>query len=294
MSPRAFVSRSAWPGRRGARAPATGRPSAAVMRSRRAARVGPLGAVALSQLERRREADGACDVLRSRPQARAPGRRRARSPAGRRCRGRRGRPMPFGPPSLCAASVTVTSPGSRPISTRTPEGACTASRCSGTPRSAQMAATASTGWTTPVTLFAHITQASASPGRTRSAKAPRSSTPSASTGAQTTSHPRAARARTGSRTAGCSMALATTRPARPAVRPWIAMLSDSEPPPVKTTSCGATPSTPATRARASERPARAARPAQCGSEALPNRSVKNGSMASSTAGARGVVAAWSR
>ena len=76
-------------------------------------------------------------------------------------------------------------------------------------------------------------------------------------------------------------------------RPSTARLSASEPPPVKTTSAGSTPSTPAAVVRASSRPRRAARPAQCGSDGLPKSSRSERSMEASAASDSGVVAAWS-
>ena len=81
------------------------------------------------------------------------------------------RPAPFGPPSLCPATAAVTSPGSEPMSTSSAGQACTASRCSGTPRSAQIAAASATGWITPVRLLAQIRLQTRSPGRTASSKA---------------------------------------------------------------------------------------------------------------------------
>ena len=182
----------------------------------------------------------------------------------------------------------VDAPGS--ARTSAPEAACTASTCSGTPRSAHSSAIASTGCSAPVTLLAAITQQSASPGRTSSASAPMSTTPSAVTGAHATSPPYAS---SGSRTAGCSIALATTRPPA-ARRPSTARLSASDPPPVKATSPGAQPSVAATDSRAASSPARAARPAACGSDGLPKCSFRYGSIARQAAGDSGVVAAWSR
>ena len=69
------------------------------------------------------------------------------------------------------------------------------------------------------------------------------------------------------------------------------MLSASEAPPVKTTSACSTPSASAAWARAASSPCRASRPAQCGSEALPKYSRRNGCIASQAASETGVVAA---
>ena len=90
--------------------------------------------------------------------------------------------------------------------------ACTASVWNGTPRSAAAAASRCTGCTTPVTLLAHIAAARRSPGRTSRSNSSASTVPSASTGAHTTSNPRRSSSRAGSRTAGCSIALTTSRP----------------------------------------------------------------------------------
>ena len=69
------------------------------------------------------------------------------------------------------------------------------------------------------------------------------------------------------------------------------MLSASEAPPVKTTSAASTPSAAAALARAASSPRRASRPAQCGSEALPKCSRRNGCIASQASSLTGVVAA---
>ena len=103
------------------------------------------------------------------------------------------------------------------------------------PRSAAAAASRSTGCTTPVTLLAHITAARRSPGRSRRSNSAASTVPSPSTGAQATSKPRRSSSRAGSRTAGCSIALTTSRPGGLPARPKTAWLSASDPPEVNTT-----------------------------------------------------------
>ncbi len=68
----------------------------------------------------------------------------------------------------------------------------------------------------------------------------------------------------------------------------------SEPPLVNTTSVGCAPTAAATCSRAVSMAARAARPYSWRLEALPQRSLRNGSIASNTRASSGVVALWSR
>ena len=104
--------------------------------------------------------------FRSPAAARAPGRRRrARAASVARPRPQSS-PAPLGPPSLWPATAAVTAPGSEPMSTSSAGHACTASRCSGTPRSAQISAASATGWITPVRLLAQIRLQTRSPGCT--------------------------------------------------------------------------------------------------------------------------------
>ena len=75
--------------------------------------------------------------------------------------------------------------------------------------------------------------------------------------------------------------------------PFTAMLSDSVPPEVKSTSEGRTPSASAIRSRDSSTTRRAARPGVCNELALPTcRMVRV--TTSTTSSSTGVVAAWSR
>ena len=76
--------------------------------------------------------------------------------------------------------------------------------------------------------------------------------------------------------------------------PKIARLSASVPPLVNTTSPGRLPASAATASRASSMARRAIRAARCAPEGLPGSVVSQGSIASSTAGRSGVLAAWSR
>ncbi len=99
------------------------------------------------------------------------------------------------------------------------------------------------------------------------------------------------------------MALQTgTGRVRPADReaergPWTAVLSDSVPPEVNTTSPGRQPTTSASASRASSTARRAWRAKRCVPDGFPNRSgspPSQGSMAWRASGRIGVVAAWSR
>ena len=76
--------------------------------------------------------------------------------------------------------------------------------------------------------------------------------------------------------------------------PLSARLIDSVPPEVSTISRGVAPSAAAIRSCASSRAARPARPAACAEDGLPQASRKIGSIASTTSGRSGAVAAWSR
>ena len=66
--------------------------------------------------------------------------------------------------------------------------------------------------------------------------------------------------------------------------PFSAMLSDSVPPEVNTTSSGAAPRKRATRSRAVSTPARASRPKPCTLDGFPKRSPKYGSISATTSG----------
>ena len=140
-------------------------------------------------------------------------------------------PTPFGPCTLWAESAIVSAPeAAKEIGIDA--AAWTASTCSGTPRDAAIAASSATGWTTPVTLLAHIAQATRSSSRTSSANAAGSITPFASTGAHPTSKPWRASSSAGARTAGCSITLHTSLPSGRPQSPNTAWLSASVPPEV--------------------------------------------------------------
>ena len=105
---------------------------------------------------------------------------------------------------------------------------CTASVCIVAPNSLAISATSRMGKTTPVSLFAHMTETRAFFVPASAARsAPRSIWPTASTGSSTSSCPRALRRRAGWRTAGCSTAVVTTFIDGPyqSAEPRIAVLS---------------------------------------------------------------------
>ena len=132
----------------------------------------------------------------------------------------RSAPAPPGPPTLCPLTVIASSPDA-PKSTGTWPTACTASACTGTPYRRASATTSSSGCRVPTSLFAHITEISAtwSPLRSSSSRsASTSSTPSASTGSSTSSAPAcSAIQNAGSSTAWCSTAETSRRRRR---RSW--------------------------------------------------------------------------
>ena len=120
--------------------------------------------------------------------------------------------------------------------------------------------------------------------------------PSPSTPTRTTRKPRSSSALQGWSTAGCSTALVMTVVAGPSASatPKIALLSLSLPQLVKTISPGSQRRSAATFARAASMSAWTRPPNSYMLEALPQRSVKNGIIASTTSGAGFVVALLSR
>ena len=68
-------------------------------------------------------------------------------------------PTPFGPPILCAESVSRSAP-SAPISQAMRPAACTASTCRRPPAACTIAAASATGWITPVSLLASMSETS--------------------------------------------------------------------------------------------------------------------------------------
>jgi len=157
--------------------------------------------------------------------------------------------------------------------------------------SATTSATASRSLITPVSLFTAITetrQIPSTPARV-AARASRSIRPPVSVG--TTTPPAS---RTGASTAGCSTAEQTGRPPVARTTPSTARLSASVPPLVNTTSPAVAPTRAATQSRASSTARRAARATAWAPDGLPGWSASQGTMASTTSGRAGVLAAWSR
>ncbi len=127
----------------------------------------------------------------------------------------------------------------------------------------------------PISLFTHITDATATSSRTMASNDARSTTPSEVMASRRSSAPSWAAVCTASSTALCSMGVVTTAvlPRSRAHRqaPSTARLSDSVPPDVKQISSAWAPRQRATRSRASSRAARASRPQRCMLEGFPNR-----------------------
>ena len=208
-------------------------------------------------------------------------------------------PMPLGAPILWPETVKRVQATSCSDTGILPN-ACTPSTWNGTPASRHRAASRATGCTTPISLFTHITLTTASPRASAWASASSATSPTPFTGRTISSPPSRATACAAARTALCSIADTATRNGPPRSRaarahPITARLSASVPPDVKITWLGSTPRASAMRRFASSTPARAARPKRCGEEGFPKASgPRYGSIASSTSGRTGVVAALSR
>ena len=177
--------------------------------------------------------------------------------------------------------VSASTPDAAKSTGRMPT-ACTASVCSGTPYSWAMAASSRIGLTVPTSLFAHITETSATRSgslgergaqRLRADAADLVDRRAAPTSAPSCSASHSAE----SSTAWCSMADTSTRVRRGSAarraqyRPLTARLSLSVPPVVSTTSDGRAPTAAAIRSRDSSTSRRDRRPAECSDDALPVR-----------------------
>src|SRR2546422_2072241 len=208
-------------------------------------------------------------------------------------------PTPFAAPILCPEMVTSVQPASLGDRGTLPT-ACTASEWKQTPAARQRSASRAIGWTVPTSLFTHITLTSATPRASASSSASSSTTPEALTPTRISSPPRCCTACAAASTALCSTADTATRNGPPRSRaasadPMMARLSASVPPEVKITWPGSTPRHSATVRFASSSPARAVRPNRWADDGFPNASrPRYGSIASSTSGRTGVVAALSR
>ena len=147
-------------------------------------------------------------------------------------------PTPFGPYNLCAlnearsTSRAATSRGTWPA-------ACTASVWNQTPRARHAWARSATGCSTPISLFAVITEASTVSGRNAAANRATSTRPSRSTGTRVTAQPSRSRLAHTSSTALCSVVTVTRCPPclrRAATAPRMASMLASVAPLVKTIS----------------------------------------------------------
>ncbi len=208
-------------------------------------------------------------------------------------------PIPFGAPILWPEMVSRVQGTSRTDTGIFPN-AWTASVWKQTPASRHRPASRATGCSVPTSLFTHITLTTATPRASAASSAVSSTAPAASTGSAISSPPRCATAWAAARIALCSVAHTATRNGPPRSRdasaaPITARLSASVPPDVKITWFGSASTARATWRFASSMPARAARPNRWAEDGFPNASSRRyGSMASSTSGRTGVVAAWSR
>ena len=88
-------------------------------------------------------------------------------------------PTPFGPYSLCAESVSRSTSSARTSSGILPP-ACTASQWTSAPRSCASRAASGTGWSTPVSLLASITETTVAESASFARRSSRSSRPSSS------------------------------------------------------------------------------------------------------------------
>ena len=116
-------------------------------------------------------------------------------------------PIPTGPPILCAAIET---PSTSPISSGIRPNACTASVCMRAPAWCAIFAISATGWITPVSLFADMTETKAHSRVIALATASGSILPSRPGRTKVTSNPRSRSAGTTSSSESCSMAEMTT------------------------------------------------------------------------------------
>ena len=193
-------------------------------------------------------------------------------------------PIPLGPANLWAAMLIMSTPSPAKETGMRP-GACTASQWTSAPAAVARAAISATGWITPVSLLASMTETSASGPCAASALSslPKSSRPSPSTGRTMCSSATTSAVRS---TAGCSIALtmSTRRPA-----PLSAVLLASVPPAVKTNSGGLQPINAAICSRASSMRLRTSRPKPWTDDGLP-ASIMVSLTAVTTSGLIGAVA----
>ncbi len=169
-----------------------------------------------------------------------------------------------------------------------------ASVCRRAPCVCTIAPIAASGWMVPISLFAAMTLTRMVRGVIAARSASRSTRPPVSTPSTVTSSPCCRNCRQTSRTDLCSVATVTIwspRDRSASTAPLSARLLDSVAPLVKVISPAVALMSAATCARARSVASRASQPnACCLLWGLPNRSVKNGSIASRTRGSTGVVA----
>ena len=154
--------------------------------------------------------------------------------------------MPFGPRILWAARAKLSA--KRQVSGGNLPSACTASTCNVAPSSCATSATASSGWSTPVSWLAAINAATEPRGKRPSASryASGSSRPLLGTGIHSTGMPRSASCSATRVTEGCSRRLS----ARPGALAKARLLA-SVPPEVNSTSRAWTAQISAKHSRAS-------------------------------------------
>ena len=172
--------------------------------------------------------------------------------------------------------------------------ACAASVWKITPRALVIAPISASGWTVPISLFAAMTETRMVSGVIAARSSSRSMKPSRSTPSHVTRQPSLFSRLNESSTDLCSVTTEIRwlpRSRSDCAVPLIARLFDSVAPLVKQISFEPAPMSSATCSRAASTAFCASQPyACCLLAALPKRSVKYGSIASSARGSTGVVA----
>ena len=266
------------PLRRGVGRPAPGRRRDEVVAQRGDPR-GVLGLVLDGELDGRARSRRSPGCRWCRSGCRAPGRRRAAAASTSSSRRTTSAPTPYGPPTLCAVSVSASTPLAAK-STGTWPTACTASVCTGMPCACASSTTSATGWTRADLVVGphHRDQRDAvrvALERRRAARrrrGGRARRPAAARPRRPRARPASAagRGRRGARPTCDRMRVRRGSCARRAQkRPLSARLSDSVPPEVNTTSPGRQPSARAIVSRDSSTTRRAARPEACSDDGLP-------------------------
>ena len=197
-------------------------------------------------------------------------------------------PTPFGAWNLWPERLSR-SQGTSPTSIGSLPMTATASQWKRTPRRLQRDAISRTGWQTPVSLLAHMTDTRKVSSRRASSTSRSCTAPSSPGCTRVRSKPWRSSSRAALSTDLCSTALTTRCPARRSrAEAKRAQLFDSVPPPVKKISRGAAPRAAASPARASSTMRPALWPAGCGAAELPNSSSESSRHRAWTRGCRGV------